>query len=343
MITTAQGNLLKADVEALVNTVNCEGYMGKGIALQFKKAFPDNYAAYHNACKEGSVKPGKMHIFKAENSLLHDEPYIINFPTKRHWRNSSRIEDIEDGLIDLVHQVKSLGIKSIAIPPLGCGLGGLEWSQVRPLIEQAFAALPNVRVLLFEPKGAPAASDQIVHTEKPDMTKAQALLILLMARYRQLDYRMSLLEIHKLAYFLQALGEPLKLQYTKHHYGPYAQNLRFLLQKMEGHFISNIGDDEQPDREIGLLPGAIEQADRFLQSHPKAQTSLKQVSHLIEGFETPYGMELLASLHWVIKQQNFGDLDSAAQALKQWSDRKARLFQDFHIQSAWSHLHTCAS
>lgn len=156
MLQIMRGNLLTADAEALVNTVNCVGYMGKGIALQFKKAFPENSTAYQKACRAGFVQPGKMLTF--ETSSMLRPRYIINFPTKRHWRGKSRYEDIEAGLRSLVSEVKRLGIRSIAVPPLGCGLGGLDWKKVRPMIEAAFAGAPDVRVMLFEPAGAPEAS-----------------------------------------------------------------------------------------------------------------------------------------------------------------------------------------
>jgi len=151
MVEITRGNLLTADAEALVNTVNCVGYMGKGIALQFKKAFPENFTAYQKACRAGLVQPGKMFTFET-GSMLRPR-YIINFPTKRHWRGKSRYEDIEAGLRTLVSDVKRLRIRSIAVPPLGCGLGGLDWKKVRPMIEAAFAEVPDVRVMLFEPGG----------------------------------------------------------------------------------------------------------------------------------------------------------------------------------------------
>ena len=153
MIEVTRGDILKADAEALVNTVNCVGVMGRGIAAQFKRAYPKNFNAYQQACMRHEVQPGRMLI--VETGQLENPRWVINFPTKRHWRGNSRIEDIDAGLAALVADVRRLGIQSIAVPPLGCGLGGLDWAAVRPRIEQAFAALPGVTVLLFEPDGAP--------------------------------------------------------------------------------------------------------------------------------------------------------------------------------------------
>ena len=150
MIEVTRGDLLKADAEALVNTVNCVGVMGRGIAAQFKRAYPENFIAYQTACKRREMRPGRMLI--VETGLKVNPRWVINFPTKRHWRSNSQIDDIESGLAALLVDVRRLGIKSIAVPPLGCGLGGLDWSDVRPRIERAFAGLPNVRVLLFEPE-----------------------------------------------------------------------------------------------------------------------------------------------------------------------------------------------
>ena len=156
MIEFKSGDILKDEADALVNTVNCVGVMGRGIALQFKEAFPENFKAYAAACQRGEVQPGRMFVF--ETGQLTPPRYIINFPTKRHWRGKSRYEDIEAGLRSLVSEVKRLGIRSIAVPPLGCGQGGLDWKKVRPMIEAAFAGAPDVRVMLFEPAGAPEAS-----------------------------------------------------------------------------------------------------------------------------------------------------------------------------------------
>src|SRR6266446_2915424 len=119
MIKFRTGDILEADAEALVNTVNCVGIMGRGVALQFKNAYPENFKAYQSACARGEVQPGRMFVF--ETGQLTHPKYIINFPTKRHWRGKSRIEDIEAGLKALVEELQSRNIRSVAIPPLGSG------------------------------------------------------------------------------------------------------------------------------------------------------------------------------------------------------------------------------
>jgi O-acetyl-ADP-ribose deacetylase (regulator of RNase III) len=226
MIELTQGDILQADAEALVNTVNCVGVMGRGIALQFKKAFPENFKTYKTACDAKAVRPGKMFVYSLNR--LYNPRYIINFPTKRHWRGKSQLEDIEKGLADLVAVIQANQIRSVAIPPLGCGLGGLDWNEVRPLIDQAFEVLPEVNVLVFEPTGAPDAATMVKTAKVPDMTPGRAALIGLMRRYQAavMDPTITLLEVHKLMYFMQEAGEPLRLQYEKAPYGPYAENLR---------------------------------------------------------------------------------------------------------------------
>ena len=319
MIKITEGNLLTSDAEALVNTVNCIGYMGKGIALQFKQAFPENFKAYGKICRAHELHPGKMFVFPT--GMLANPKFIINFPTKRHWRGKAHINDIRTGLSALIEEVQRLGIESVAVPPLGCGLGGLNWSEVRPMIEEAFHATPEVRVLLFEPRGAPEAKTMPVRTERPNMTPARALFVKLMDQYLVPAYRLTLLEIHKLAYFLQEAGEKLQLRYGKGHYGPYAENLNKVLEIMEGHFIRGYGDSQKPDVEIDLLPGGVKEADDFLEGQEDSIARLQRVADLIEGFETPYGMELLSSVHWVAKQDDpqATDEDSAIAAVQDWN------------------------
>ena len=337
MIEEGRGNLLQADAEALVNTVNTEGYMGKGIALQFKQAFPVNFKAYASAAKKGEVQPGRM--FVHATARLTNPRFIINFPTKRHWRARSKMEDIEAGLEALVAELRRLGVRSVAIPPLGCGYGGLKWSEVRPRIEAALANVPDVKVLLFAPRGTPAADEMPIGTKKPRMTPARALLVKLMEQYASLLYRLTLLEIHKLAYFLQEAGEPLQLRYDPGHYGPYAPNLNKVLERIEGHFVRGYGDSQKPDAEIALLSGAVESADAFLKAQPESQERLTRVSRLIEGFETPYGVELLSSVHWVaIRDPHVTSAQQAVRSVHAWNDRKRRMFSPAHIEVAWNQL-----
>lgn len=333
-----KGNLITEDAEALVSTVNCEGYMGKGVALQFKKAFPANYDAYHKACKHGHVSPGKMFVF--QTGRMVNPKYIINFPTKRNWRQSSRLEDIKSGLDDLVKVIQDLRIHSIAIPPLGCGLGGLRWYEVRPLIESAIDNFPNLTAYIFEPSDPPTAEQMPVRTTRPMLTPSRALLIRLMHQYSQMEYRMTLLEIQKLAYFLQEAGEPLKLNYVAHIYGPYAHNLNKVLEILEGHFTRGYGDTQKPDVEIRLLPGAIEKAADFIAAEKIPFSRLERVAKLIEGFETPYGMELLSSAHWVAVHQipNVDNSEEAISAIHKWNERKRKIFKAEHIKMAWARL-----
>ena len=266
--------------------------------------------------------------------------YIINFPTKCHWKGKSKIEDIKNGLKSLVAEIQRLGISSIAIPPLGCGNGGLNWAEVKPLIKSAFARLPDVRVFIFEPSGAPAAEKMAVATKRPNMTRARALFIHLLELYGIPGYELTKLEIQKLAYFLQEAGELLKLPYIKHIYGPYAANLYHVLKNIEGHYICGYGDGSGKG-EIYVLPEGRKAAQAFLETEPDAQKRLERVSNLIYGFETPYGLELLATVHWVVKEnpEAAKNSESAIALVHEWSDRKRKLFKPEHIRKAWQHLH----
>jgi len=335
MIELKQGDILRADAEALVNTVNCVGVMGRGIALQFKKAFSDHYfKEYKVACDNKELRPGKMLVHNLNR--LHNLRYVIDFPTKRHWKGKSRMEDVEAGLQTLVDEVRKREIQSIAIPPLGCGLGGLRWSDVRTKIEKAFQRVSDVQVLLYEPKGAPPAK-KMAHSQKtPGLTVGRAALLVLMRRYLAavMDPFVTLLEIHKLMYFMQEAGEGLKLQYQKGPFGPYARNLRHVLNLMEGHFITGYGDaEDNPDRQINLIKEVLPQAESFLEDHPETGSHFKKVVELISGFETPFGMELLSTVHWVASREGATTSDDAISKTYSWNTHK-RMFQEKHIRLA---------
>lgn len=338
-IERGSGNMLSADVDALVNTVNTKGVMGKGLALQFKKAFPEAFVDYERACRAGEVVVGRMHTVRR----LVAPRFIINFPTKEHWRQPSRPSYIRDGLHDLVELVRALGIQSIAIPPLGCGNGGLDWTDVEPLIVRAFSALPEVRVLLFHPGAAPRPEHVIDRRARPAMTPGRAALLALMERYLATgyEYRLSLVEVQKLAYFLQEAGEPLRLDYTAHHHGPYADNLRKALRNMEGHYTRGVGDGRNsPETPLELLPDAAAEARGYLAGRPETRERLDRVARLIEGFETPFGMELLGTVHWVMRHDaDPADADDVVARVHGWSNRKRAAMKDGHVRAAWQRLH----
>ena len=322
MIEYKRGNLFEEHADALVNTVNCVGVMGRGIALQFKNAFPDNYKAYAAACKKQEVVPGRM--FVHATGTLTKPYFIINFPTKRHWRGKSSLKDIEAGLDDLVRVVQRLGISSIAVPPLGCGLGGLSWAAVRAAMEQRLSALTNVHILVFEPDGAPGDS-AMPHPQKARMTPGRAALIQLMARYIQglLDPFITLLEVHKLLYFLQEAGEPLRLNWRKATFGPYAENLRHVLNAMEGSYITGYADGgDAPYKPLSLMSGAQQEASQLLDSHSETQARLERVFRLVEGFESSFGLELLASVHWIVSREAPASDSELIRSMYAWNARK---------------------
>jgi len=339
MIEITKGDILKANAEALVNTVNCVGVMGRGIALQFRKAFPRNYKSYESACKRQEVQPGRMFVY--DSGSMVNPRYIINFPTKRDWRSKSKMEDIDAGLVALVEEIRARNIRSIAIPPLGCGLGGLKWQDVLPRIQRAFESLDNqVDVFIYAPDGAPAAEHIVKEENAPKMTVGRAALVGLMRRYLSavMDPTVTLLELQKLMYFMQESGQALQLRYEKGHYGPYAKNLGNVLNVIEGHFISGYRDGgDDPRKPLELKSEAIEKAEEYLQEHKVTFDRFERVTLLIQGFETPYGMELLSTVHWVAKNMDTADLNKTVKEVHSWSPRK-RMFEAEHIEVALNML-----
>lgn len=337
MIKEGTGNLLRAEVEALVNTVNCVGVMGKGVALQFKQAFPENNRLYEVACRRGEVVLGRM--FVTQTGLFAPRA-IVNFPTKQHWRANSRIEDIRAGLVDLVRVVKEGQIKSIAVPPLGCGLGGLRWDDVRPLIVSAFGELPEVEVVLYPPGRAISPDERLVNTPKPRMTPWQAALIRIVDAYSTLGCEATHLEAQKLLYFLAAAGEPFRARFTKGKFGPYDQHMLHGLQSMSGHYVLGFGNGERLEP-VRLKEGALEEANKFLRAQPDAdalEVRIDRVVNLIDGFETPYGLELLATVHWVVVQDGARDFGSVIRLVGEWNDRKRRVMKPEHLRVAYDRL-----
>jgi O-acetyl-ADP-ribose deacetylase (regulator of RNase III) len=338
MITFKTGNILVEDAEAIVNTVNCVGVMGRGIALQFKNVFPKNFAAYARACKREEVTPGRMFIF--ETGELTNPKFIINFPTKRHWKEKSRIEDIDAGLSALAADIQQRQIQSIAVPPLGCGLGGLDWGLVRSRIEATLGQLTDVAVIVFEPDRSRTETRPNYSRTAPKMSPGKAALIVLMKRYLNglMDPFITLLEVHKLMYFMQVAGQPLRLRYRKGPYGPFAENLGQVLNVIEGHLITGYADGgDAPDKQLELIPGAAEDAEKFLRNEAEALERFDRVCGLVEGFESSFGLELLATVHWVASQEGAATVEDVVAKTYAWNDRKKR-FSARQIGIAWNSL-----
>ncbi|HMR33955.1 MAG TPA: macro domain-containing protein [Geminicoccaceae bacterium] len=338
-VRITKGDLLEQRVDAIVNTVNTVGVMGKGIALQFKRKWPANAKAYEAACRRGEVVPGKMFVF--DNGGLAEPKFIINFPTKRHWRFPSRLKDIDDGLVDLIRQIDRLGIKSIAIPPLGCGNGGLHWPDVRERIETAFEARPGVEVKLFAPSESEGIRALAPEEKPPAMTPSRAAIVKVLSIYRQMLYQMSQIEVQKLVYFLVEAGQDFGgLRFQKHSYGPYAPELRFVLLKMDGAYLHGVGDGSKPS-EITVAPKALSEADQFFDARNDDATAARvdRVARLIDGFETPYGMELLGTVHWVAREAGpAADFAEIVRRVHGWNARKRQVMTPDHIRVARERL-----
>lgn len=346
MIKEAHGNLLQADADALVNTVNTVGIMGKGIALQFKRAYPDNYLAYETACRSGEVALGRMFVYAT--GQMTPPRYIVNFPTKAHWRAKSKLQDVQSGLTDLRRVIQELSLTSVAVPPLGCGNGGLDWAEVEPLIRRELGDIPGVTVLLYPPEGAPDARNMIVRTIRPTMTRNKAALIVAFARYIEMssraalsvDSKFSLMEAQKVGYFLQSAGWPLGCNFVPSFYGPYCQELNQFISDVEGHFVTGYGDGTGGSKAtLELHADAIKEAQQEIGSSIEFSESLARFEALVEGFEFPYGIELLSTVHYVAEHiEGKPTLDLVIEAINSWSERKRSLFKLTQASVAFDHL-----
>lgn len=350
MLHYTQGNLLDASVEALVNTVNEVGVMGKGIALMIRERFPEPSRAYVEASRAGDVRVGRMLVTPTGELFPR---WIVHFPTKRHWRNPSKLEWVRGGLDDLVPVVRELGIRSIALPPLGCGNGGLDWEQVRPLIEEAFAALPDVEVIVYEPTAAYQNAPKKTGVEK--LTPARVLVAELVRRYSVLGIDCTILEVQKLAYFLQrtihrlGLPDPLDLRFTADRYGPYADRLRHLLNGLDGSYLhaEKRLSDAGPLDLIWFEEERRPAVETYLASADAAPflSALESAAALIDGFESPLGMELLATVDWLLAEQRVEpEVGAVREALANWpagaaaAQRKLALFDERLLHIALDRL-----
>ncbi|MCU0427573.1 MAG: macro domain-containing protein [Candidatus Kapabacteria bacterium] len=334
-MTFTQGNILEIHAEALVNTVNLQGVMGKGIALAFKKQFPKNFKLYKAAAEAGELAMGKMFVTETDELTPH---YIINFPTKDHWRYPSKLSYIEEGLQDLVRIIREKNIRSIVVPPLGCGNGKLRWSDVHPLIEQYLSPLAaECTITVLEP-GFEAVREEVA--ELVPLTPARAMLVYVLHRYRVLGYDINLLVAQKTAYFLQRFGEHLRLNFEKGMYGPFAANLNKVLQLLNGSFLHYNETRNNPDTEITIIEPNLSIVEEYVANNlqPEQRERMQQVLDFIEGFESPYGLELLATVDFALLEQPDYSLNDVQEHIANWTERKREIMKPAHIQIAYRHI-----
>lgn len=347
MIKYTTGDMLSAETEALVNTVNTVGVMGKGIALQFKDQYPNNFAAYHAACKAKQVEVGKMFVFE-EQPMIGDKKIIINFPTKKDWKHKSKIEYVESGLKDLAKVIEERRIKSIAMPPLGCGNGGLDWEGVKVLIEKYLSGLTDVDIIVYEPN---AAVREILIKQDGNrdvkLTDARAMLMYAMYYYESLGEPVSLFVANKLAYFYQRLGEPefRRLRFDARRYGPYSQGVSHLVHSLNGTYIR--GTEQMTNKAfdpIELRYDKLSEISGYVRKMTDdKQRRIKNLIKLISGFESTLALEVLASVDYIRKEKRSISKEDTITAVQNWSERKRDLFKPEYIRIAYDRLEDYAN
>ncbi|SDM10995.1 O-acetyl-ADP-ribose deacetylase (regulator of RNase III), contains Macro domain [Catalinimonas alkaloidigena] len=345
MIHYTKGNLLESKAEALVNTVNTVGVMGKGIALQFKEQYPHNFKVYKRACEQKELTVGQLLI--VEEETLNGRRSIINFPTKAHWKGKSKYEYIESGLQALTAEIKARGFQSVALPPLGCGNGGLEWPRVKALIEQYLHDSP-ADIWVYEPNEAIKAHLQREERPKEEkLTPARAMLLYLLFQYEAGGEPVSLFAANKLAYFLQRSGEPMRLKFEKSHYGPYTVQLNHVLYRLNGTYLHGLEQNEaKPFEPLHLNYDKWEEIRAYVNTQLDAtqRNNLRNVMRLIQGFESSFALELLATVDFLLdKRPPETSVEDVVQEITEWSRRKTRLFREEFVQIARDHLRDHAS
>ena len=337
MIKYIKGNIFESKAQALVNTVNTVGIMGKGIALQFKKAFPNNYRAYVDACKNKNIDVGKLFVF-TDSNMLSGEKIIINFPTKTDWRKPSEYEYIEKGLNDLLTIIKHYNLKSIAIPPLGAGNGGLEWEKVKKIINEKLKDI-DINFLIYEPT---KEIKEKLKEERIKLTKARALLLYMLFDLVKNGEYVSEFSSEKVCYFLQIFGAKkyFKLNYIPNVYGPYSGKIRYLLNILNGSYIMGYSDmNKKPFEPITLLSDTYEIVTEYIKKDEELSTIAKKTTDFLNGFYSDFALELLSSIHFLIKENKTNDKKIIKKSLSEWNNRKRSLFtNEKYIEIAINHI-----
>jgi len=322
MLKFTTGNLLESEAEALVNTVNTVGVMGKGIALQFKNQYPNNYKAYAKACKDGNFKIGDLLVVE-EESLLGGKKTIINFPTKTDWRKPSEYIYIEEGLKKLVEVINDKNIQSVAIPPLGAGNGGLVWEKVKSMIQYYLRNI-DAEITIFQPN---AAIEEVLKTERVKLTPARAMLLAVLFDLVRNGEFVSEFSAEKIAYFLQRFGakDIFKLEYSANFYGPYSGKVKHVLYYLNGSYVTGYSaKDKKPFEEIGLRANTEKEINAFLNSpeNIKYKSIVDKTKDFLRGFYSPFGLELLSTIDYIMETQKTKDVDIIINELEKWSERK---------------------
>jgi O-acetyl-ADP-ribose deacetylase (regulator of RNase III)/uncharacterized protein YwgA len=331
------GDMFSEPVHALVNTVNCVGVMGKGVALEFKKRWPANFKAYKKICDAKALTPGQMFVFDTHELFAADGPqYLVNFPTKAHWRAKSKIAYVEDGLDALAKAIKNYDIKSIAIPPLGCGNGGLEWADVKPLIMTKLGAIEDVEIIVFPPKDA-VDQPEHVHSQL-NMTFERAMLLKSLNELEIFfDGSFDRISLQKIAYFLQALGIDFRLKFARNLHGPYSETLKKAFIALEHHGM--ICGFLEGDRQAHVTNSGCAVAEEFLGgADQNTDEIVERVSKLVQGYESPYGLELLSSVHWLAHHEEHSPVEKVIAEMKSWNENKRNSFSDDAIRLAYERL-----
>ncbi len=333
------GDILESDAYALVNTVNTVGVMGKGIALQFKRRFPTNYEVYRRACEREELHTGEM--LAVEEVGTRGPVLIVNFPTKRHWRAKSKYDYIETGLASLRQLILERAIPSIAIPPLGCGHGGLDWARVRPMIAEALDGL-DVEAEIFEPNTAIAAQLRASANQvEGKLTTARAMLLQAQYTFESQGERTNLFVATKLAYFLQRLGQSLKLRFEPHFYGPYADGVRHVMLHLNGAYLAGMEQGTtKPFDSIYLdyrrKPEVDDYTARELGGEERER--LDRLRRLLYGFEGLGALEILSTVDYLRHAQQADTVEAVQVGAARWSDRKRDLLKPRHVEVALERL-----
>jgi len=326
MIQYLTGNILESDAEALVNTVNTVGVMGKGVALQFRNQFPYNRKVYEQACKDGSLDVGRLLVVR-DSSLVTGEKIIVNFPTKRDWRRPSEYSYIEEGLKDLVRIIQEQNIKSIALPPLGSGNGGLDWLKVKVLLERYLTNLA-AEVFVYEPN---VKIQEAMMKERVRLTPARAMLLSVLYDLVRSGEFVSEFASEKIAYFLQRFGaqDEFKLEFQQHFYGPYSGKVKHVLYYLNGSYISGYSaKDKRPFEELGIVSDGAQAVENFLEGHSRFRDVTEKTKAFLKGFYSSFGLELLSTVDFIILSTGDASMESVKSQLALWSDRKRTLFHD---------------